>query len=980
MLRKFLLPLLVIATIAQTAWSQTPELIAPPRFEANWRTPLGCLESNAGGTVRTLGPVNKNKSDIRYLCLGDTLFLTPNGTANLTNDSVPATPPGIGYFLYTCKPTISGPKYPDFERDPCLLRDPLLNLLVATKGEPSGRDTFFNGGLIQRSFGSGKPTKLYFAPVTMTNFFGTGGGLAGFDGTGNCLNANVNDRMTPTDTFSVVYLNAVKVKIESVSATGGRFTILGGLPEYDGTSNYTLKIALTSNPAIQGTITSGLNPRSGGLVIFTVPQEGNYTITATDGKSCDGRASADFRNVCLQVSNETVRQGDTACVKISARNFRNMVSMQAGFQYDPSIVKIVDVRNTNLTGLDAMTSFNNPSANVISLSWNGPRTGTTRADDVTLFEICFKAIGPLGAVSPIRITDTIVGIVEVADSGDVVIANVIKNGSVTIGALDYTITSRADSARCFGENGKFRVTIAGVGAPFRYTWQSATNSAQNGAGTINTTSDTAFVLNRPAGKYYITVTNAANLTKVDSVEIKQPNALFLNPPTAVNPTCANDSDGSLTLARFGGGTPSYSFLWSTGATTVSITNLAAGPYGVTITDSKGCTESIPRFTLGIDPITITTSPVTDAKCKGLATGAVSITSVQGGTTTSGAYNFKWSTGATNVGASSTISNLNPGTYYVTVTDKNLCEKKDSFKVGALRIVEANAIVSNISCFGQANGLINAIASTRGPEAQPYSFTWTGIVGAPVNTATTSSVRSLTAGTYNLTIRDVDLCQFDTAFTIIQPDSIRIALTTLTNESCRGTGGANGFINVTVSGGTPRYKYAWSRNGILDTFPIISSLVAGNYILTVTDGAGCPKTQSFTINAPLYPKIDSFRIRNATCSDRNDGSAKIFYTPATGTRIDSIKWSNTGFLDSISPVLAGKYTVTITADNGCKRTDTARITSPARLQIDTAKLVKVPELSYGPHYPYHERGYGALCLQMVGWSNAIGGCFCVFIGG
>jgi large repetitive protein len=249
----------------------------------------------------------------------------------------------------------------------------------------------------------------------------------------------------------------------------------------------------------------------------------------------------------------------------------------------------------------------------------------------------------------------------------------IKNGSITSGNLDFIITTKADSARCFGENGKFRINIAGGGAPFSYTWQSATNPGQNGIGTINTVGDTAFVINRPAGKYYVTVTNAANIQKIDSIEVKQPTVLFLNPPTAVNPTCANDRDGSLTLTGFGGGTPNYSFIWSTGATTQAITGLAAGPYGVTITDSKGCTESIPRFSIGVNPIVIVNSSKIDATCLGVKNGSVTISAVQGGTTTAGSYTFTWvdrlnAPVGQNIGTSSTILNQGPGTYFVTIAD------------------------------------------------------------------------------------------------------------------------------------------------------------------------------------------------------------------------------------------------------------------------------------------------------------------------
>ena len=940
MLRKFLLLLLTTTAIATTAWAQVPQFIAPPRAEAAPRTPLACVDGNAGGTIRALGARNKNITDIRYLCLGDTLFLNPNGQANLTNDSVPATPPGIGYFFYNCKPTVTGPSYTNFEQDACLFRNPSNNFLAVSRGIPSGRDTFFNAGALQNAFNGGRPIKFYFAPVTMTDFFGSGGGTAGFDSRFNCINVNVNDRMTATDTFSVVYLNAVRVSLVSGSATGGAFDVTGGLPEYDPTAVYTsFTIRLASNPTIQGTITGGQN-RHFGRMTFTVPQPGVYIITATDGKSCDGQITGNLRNAAITISNEVGFQNDTICVAVKATNFSNILTLGGTFQFDPSVVQWIGARNINLPGLDPVANFNFNGTNSVTLSWNGPATGTTRADNSTLFELCFKAIGQPGTVSPIRLTDSIAAF-ELTDTNNMVINTIITNGSARIGNASFTTTLRADSARCFGENGRFTIKITGNGPPFNYSWQSATNPGQNGAGVIAAAGDSIIILNRPAGKYYVTVTNAANLQKIDSITVGQPPVLFLNAPIAVNPTCANDRDGSLTLGGFGGGTPNYTFLWTTGATTTAITGLAAGPYGVTITDSKGCKDSVPRVSIGVNPITIVNSQKMDATCKGVKTGSVNISSVQGGTTVGGSYSFRWVYGATgavvgqNVGTTSTISNLDPGTYYVTITDRNNCEKKDSFKVNATRTIEANATASNIACFGEANGSIFVTASARGNEALPYTFTWTGNVGTPTNSPTTTLVRSLRAATYFLSIRDNSLCQLDTSFTIREPDSIKITQITLTNESCRG-GGRNGVITIAASGGVPRYKYAWSRNALVDTLPSITGLIAGNYMVTVTDSSGCFKTRTYTIAAPIYPTIDSFKIRNATCSDRNDGSARVFYRAGISSTIDSVRWSNSGFLDSISPVLAGNYVVTITSSNGCQRIDTAKILSPRPIKIDPTR--------------------------------------------
>ena len=175
MLRKCLLLLLISTAVTSTAWTQILDFVAPSRQSATPRTSLGCAEAKAGGTVRALGLKNKNKTDIRYLCLGDSLFLTPNGQANVSNDVVPATPPGIGYFLYTCKPTLNGPTAGVFRTDPCLFK--VNAKTVVSRGNLVGRDTFFNDGGLQLAYGNRRPIKFYFAPVTLTDFFSIGPGI-----------------------------------------------------------------------------------------------------------------------------------------------------------------------------------------------------------------------------------------------------------------------------------------------------------------------------------------------------------------------------------------------------------------------------------------------------------------------------------------------------------------------------------------------------------------------------------------------------------------------------------------------------------------------------------------------------------------------------------------------------------------------------------------------------------------------------------
>ncbi len=641
----------------------------------------------------------------------------------------------------------------------------------------------------------------------------------------------------------------------------------------------------------------------------------------------------------IVVSNETVPQGDTACVTVSARNFNNILSMQGNFQYNPLLVQYVGVKNLRMPGgLAPGTNINEPQPGVIIFSWNSNTTGATFADGIGLFQLCFKAIGPTGTITPIRFTDTLTPI-DIYNAGGVKMGVKSENGSITIGAATFTVRIRADSVKCNGTStGRLRIVPTGSGAPWSYSWQNAANPGQNGSGRI-TLGDSAIIGNLPVGTYYTRVTNAAGLDlKVDTIKIFQPNPIFINPPAYRNPTCANDNDGSLTLAAntYGGGVSPYTFKWSIGATTTSIANLASGAYTCTITDANGCSESI-RASIGVNDISIATKTVTGATCKGVDNGSIVLSGISGGTPSNGNYTFRWSNGRTNVGTSSTIANLAPGTYTVSVTDLNQCVKTESFVVTAQRIINSVATIGNITCAGQSNGFIQVVASAIGAEAQPYTFNWWNNPGTPTNTAATTSLRGLVAGNYPLSIRDRDGCSLDTAFVITQPDSIKIT-SVVQNESCRI--GNDGQIRLTITGGKPlptnRYTIQWSRGRVADTSATITGLLAGAYSVTVSDSVGCSIIRSFTITKPNPPIIDSISVKNATCSNKSDGSAKVFARPPTGATLDSFRWSNTGFRDSINNVLPGIYSVTVTTNQGCSATLTDTINSPLPLAIDTVR--------------------------------------------
>jgi gliding motility-associated-like protein len=389
----------------------------------------------------------------------------------------------------------------------------------------------------------------------------------------------------------------------------------------------------------------------------------------------------------------------------------------------------------------------------------------------------------------------------------------------------------------------------------------------------------------------------------------------------------------------GGGTAPYSFLWTTGATTDSIINLSPGNYSCTVTDARGCTAQT-GGSIGGNAIRVVDSLVTPALCSDIKNGTLLIRRVTGGTATGGIYSFKWNNLAVaNKGATSNNPNIGSGKYIVVITDDNGCSITKEMTVPAQRVLSMNATVTNPLCNGVADGSVFVAITATGPVNIPYTFTWTGIPVTNINnTAATSLARNLRNGTYPLSVRDQDGCKIDSTFTLTQPDSIRIDSVSLKNESC--SIGTDGQIVVNATGGAGGYTYQWSRNNA-DNAATISNLVAGFYVVTVTDSRNCSKTRVFEIKLPQRPIITAI-VKDATCFEKGDGSVKINIRTPPGASVTGILWNTGGITDTIQKLKAGDYKVIVSLNNGCSKDTIIKVSSPDSLSVDlTNSSIKNP---------------------------------------
>ena len=446
-------------------------------------------------------------------------------------------------------------------------------------------------------------------------------------------------------------------------------------------------------------------------------------------------------------------------------------------------------------------------------------------------------------------------------------------------------------AACAGSpTGAIALTVSGGTAPFSFLWI-------NGATTQNLT-------NVHIGTYSVIVTDAHGCTATASATVGQPDVLTAI-STATDVSCYNATNGSVTLSVDGGTAP-YSYLWSNGATTQSLSGLAIGTYNVTVTDAHGCTAAC-GATVGRPALLLASASAAPAACAGSPTGAIALT-VSGGTAP---FGYAWSNGAT----TQNLSGLSAGTYSVTVTDAHGCTATASATVGGPALLHATARPMDASCFDAANGSVDL--SVSGGTA-PYSYQWS-------NGATTQDLVALGAGTYAVTVTDAHGCTATASATVGQPATLT-ALASKTDASCTGSLGS---IDLAVGGGTAPYSFLWSNGA---TTQNLSGLGAGTYTVTVTDAHGCTAGCGATISQPvtMHPSVS---VTAANCCTSNSGSIDL--TVSGGTPPFSYLWSNGATTQDLTNVPAGAYSVTITDASRCTATASATITQPTALHASTS---------------------------------------------
>ncbi|MCS6990593.1 MAG: T9SS type A sorting domain-containing protein [Chitinophagales bacterium] len=390
-----------------------------------------------------------------------------------------------------------------------------------------------------------------------------------------------------------------------------------------------------------------------------------------------------------------------------------------------------------------------------------------------------------------------------------------------------------------------------------------------------------------AGTYVLTVTSSNGCTAVATpvtITSSIPNVTISasGPLTWCGP-------GSVTLS-----VPTYSsYLWSTGATTQSITVSASGTYSCTVTDANGCTGTSNSVTVtagsNLSPVIASSNGVY------LCTGQSTVLS-----TTQPFHSYLWSTGAT----TATITVSQAGTYTVTVTDAAGCTGVSSpFTVVSVTSLSPIITAGSATKFCSGGHVVLSVT-------EPYtSYLWS-------NGATTQSITVTTSGTYSCTVTNASGCTGTsnsiTVTVVSSLDKPVISSSSGNNTWCETAG-------VYLTTNAVGYSYQWSKGStnIAGATNIhYTPTSSGTYKVQITDNAGCTKKSdgfAITINKNPTPSITVTggtticQGQTTTLSANKDYSSYLWSTGATTKSI------NVGSLGTFS------YTLTVTDANGCTGT-------------------------------------------------------------
>ncbi|MDB5284002.1 MAG: hypothetical protein JWO06_3077, partial [Bacteroidota bacterium] len=433
--------------------------------------------------------------------------------------------------------------------------------------------------------------------------------------------------------------------------------------------------------------------------------------------------------------------------------------------------------------------------------------------------------------------------------------------------------------------------VKGIGASGSYTYHWSNNG------------NTPLVSGLCASTYYVTVTDLnATCTATASIVISQPSPLAINLLDTNNATCPYKNDGDA-YANGSGGTGPFQYLWNDPnmQDSAHAINLYPGTYTVIVIDQHGCVDSAHVLITSSPPIVADTVNVIDVSCFGFTDGAISLH------VTGGLYPYTYAWQQLPLVTDSFPVNLAVGAYTAYITDGHGCiDTLNNIPVKQPLPLNLVATTDSVLCFGGATGAVH-VSSTGGTA--PYQFSIDGITFQA-----SGNFAGLSANNYTVTVKDAHACTKTLVVTVHQPLQFSAVLIGTVDDKCFGDN--TGTATISISGGTLNYSAVLGAQTLTNIPFTFTSLIAGNYTVSVTDANNCTTSVPATINQPTQLVLSLVSTIPATCYGQANGGLTVSVAGGTPNYIYSLNGGTPQASPVFNNILGGLEIVVVIDAHQC----------------------------------------------------------------
>ncbi len=602
----------------------------------------------------------------------------------------------------------------------------------------------------------------------------------------------------------------------------------------------------------------------------------------------------------------TIVEGTVGCIQFEVEGFMDVIGFQIGFEYDASVLEFESLTSTVLpvgTELIAFATTSSMGLDFITITYTNFVGTATFPDGTILFELCFEAIGDVGDSANISLEDVIANGQPTqlfTTAGTFFVPEVCGTDTeITIiddiAALDVIPTVTAADCQS-SQDGSISLEIDGGVEPYNvFVEDCSTGDVIFGPQDVGSSVAISNTLN--PGDYCISISDNSTPSLTTNLMLTIDNN---GPSLGVNfdltePLCNGQDNGSieafaiLDAVELPNPNPDFSFLWTmTGGAGVVVgpvlSNIGAGNYEVQITEnSSGC--SITQSVFLTEPVAFEVDILaTNETCNGLGMDGTTAAVTMGGL---GPFSFQWDDPSNST--DSLLTGLSAASYTVIVEDVNGCLATDTETIVAPdppMIIGFDSI--RISCPGRMDGELTVLFADG--SAMVDNITWTLPDGSTQSGAT---INNLGPGEYLVTLTAIDNCSSSMVVNLGPAEGLEIDLvnSVVTNPECPGFN--DGSIIVLVTGGVAPFTYTFEgtetvgNNGLV--FP---QLVAGEYIVSVTDANGCdPVSAVFVVEDPDPITVDFVDIVGVSCFGQPPANGSATAIPAGGSGSFIFTWES-----------------------------------------------------------------------------------------